>query len=166
LSAGCLLSSCYEFPFDTNAGAGICAVPHLLRASISGLLDRTGEFQARPQKRYDDTDLIVSELMEHGYDSERGRAALRRMNGLHGRFAISNDDFLYVLSTLCLSDPLDAKFGWRPMIDIERLGFFHFWREVGLRMNIKAIPRTTTPSRHSTASTRPRITALPRRTAV
>ena len=46
------------------------------------LLDRTGEFRQRSQKRYDDTDIIVSELMEWGYDSDRGKRALRRMNQL------------------------------------------------------------------------------------
>lgn len=46
--------------------------------SISALLHRTEEFERRAQKRYDDTDIIVSEMMEHGYDSERGRAALAK----------------------------------------------------------------------------------------
>ena len=55
--------------------------------SIGRLLSETGEFTQRTQKRYDDTDLIVSELMERGYDSERGGRALRRMNQQHGRFA-------------------------------------------------------------------------------
>jgi hypothetical protein len=47
--------------------------------SISGLPDRSGEFLACPRKRYDDTDLIVSEMMECGYDSGRGRQAPRSM---------------------------------------------------------------------------------------
>lgn len=93
------LSTCYEFPFDTTRALEFALFRTYCVPSISGLLDKTGEFQRRPQKRYDDTDLIVSELMEWGYDSERGRRALRRMNQLHGRFAIANEDFLYVLST-------------------------------------------------------------------
>jgi hypothetical protein len=105
------------------------------------LLDRTGEFERRPQKRYDDTDIIVSELSEHGYDSERGKRALRRMNQLHGRFAIANEDFLYVLSTF-VYEPIrwNEHFGWRPMCEQERLASFFFWREVGRRMNIKDLP--------------------------
>ncbi len=62
--------------------------------SVSALLDRTGEFGQRAQKRYDDTDLIVSELMDGGYDSERGSRALRRMNQQHGRVCDRNQDFL------------------------------------------------------------------------
>src|SRR5215472_12863431 len=81
------LSTCYEFPFDTTRSLEFALFRTFCVPSISALLDRTGEFRERAQKRYDDTDLIVSELMERGYDSARGRAALRRMNQLHGRFA-------------------------------------------------------------------------------
>src|SRR5919108_262387 len=90
------LSTCYEFPFDTTRSLEFALFRTFSVPSIAALLDRTGEFERRAQKRYDDTDIIVSMLMERGYDSERGRAALRRMNQLHGRFTIANDDFLYV----------------------------------------------------------------------
>src|SRR3954451_14697827 len=93
------LSTCFEFPFDTTRALEFALYRTYCVPSVSELLDRTGEFLRLPQKRYDDTDLIVSELMEWGYDSERGKRALRRMNQIHGRFAIANDDFLYVLST-------------------------------------------------------------------
>ena len=61
--------------------------------------------------------------MEWGYDSERGKRALRRMNQLHGRFDIANEDFLYVLSTF-IYEPIrwNERFGWRPMCEQERLG--------------------------------------------
>jgi hypothetical protein len=135
------LSKCHDFAFDTTRALEFALYRTYCVPSISGLLDATGEFRARPQKRYDDTDIIVSELMEWGYDSPRGRAALRRMNQIHGRFAIANDDFLYVLSTFVF-EPIrwNARFGWRPLCEQERLAYFLFWREVGIRMNIRAIP--------------------------
>jgi hypothetical protein len=135
------LSTCYEFPFDTTRALEFALFRTFCVPRIAALLDRTGEFRHRAQKRYDDTDLIVSELMEWGYDSERGKRALRRMNQLHGRFAIANEDFLYVLSTF-IYEPIrwNARFGWRRMCAQERLGMFHFWREVGRRMNIRDIP--------------------------
>ena len=73
--------------------------------------------------------------------SDRGRRALLRINQQHGRFDIPNDDFLYVLSTF-LFEPIrwNARFGWRPLCDQERLGYFHFWRQVGWRMGIRDIP--------------------------
>src|SRR3989442_13561650 len=91
------LSARQDFPFDTTRALEFALFRTFAVPSISALLDRTGEFQNRAQKRYDDTDLIVSELMERGYDSDRAKRALRRMNQLHGRFDIANEDFLYVL---------------------------------------------------------------------
>jgi hypothetical protein len=135
------LSKCFDFAFDTTRALEFALYRTYCVPSISALLDQTGEFRARPQKRYDDTDIIVSELMEWGYDSLRGGAALRRMNQIHSRFSIANDDFLYVLSTF-IFEPIrwNVRFGWRPLCDHERLAYFHFWREVGSRMNIREIP--------------------------
>ena len=135
------LSTCFDFPFDTTRALEFALYRTYCVPSVSALLDRTGEFAARPQKRYDDTDIIISELMEWRYECERGKRALRRMNQIHGRFEISNADFLYVLSTF-IFEPIrwNARFGWRVMCNQERLAMFCFWREVGQRMNIKDIP--------------------------
>lgn len=135
------LSCCYEFPFDTTRALEFALFRTFCVPSISALLDRTGEFQNRAQKRYDDTDILINELIEWGYDSERGRGALRRINQQHGRFAIANEDFLYVLSTF-IYEPIrwNARFGWRLMCESERLALFYFWREIGRRMNIKDMP--------------------------
>lgn len=132
---------CYDFPFDTTRSLEFALFRTYCVPSISGLLDRTGEFTRCPQKRYDDTDLIVSEMMEWGYESERGAAALERMNHIHGHFKISNDDFMYVLSTFVF-EPIrwNARFGWRLMTEQECLAFFNFWRAVGIRMGIRDIP--------------------------
>src|SRR2546423_6806398 len=91
------LSTRVDFPFDTTRALELALFRTFAVPGISGLLQRSGEFARAAQKRYDDTDILVSELMEHGYTSERGQAALRRMNQIHGRFAIPNEDFLYVL---------------------------------------------------------------------
>jgi hypothetical protein len=135
------LSTCYEFPFDTTRALEFALFRTFAVPSVSALLDRTGEFAARAQKRYDDTDILVSELMEHGYSSARGLAAVRRINQLHGRFDISNDDFRYVLSTF-VYEPIrwNARYGWRLMCEQERLGMFYFWREVGRLMSIRDVP--------------------------
>ena len=135
------LDSFQEFPWDTTRSLEFALFRTFAIPAIGALLDRTGEFGQRPQKRYDDTDLILSEILENGYDSERGRAALRRMNRLHQRFDISNDDYLYVLSTFTF-EPIrwNARFGWREMVEQEKLAQFNYWREVGRRMNIHSIP--------------------------
>jgi hypothetical protein len=132
-----------DFPWDTTRALELALFRTFASPRIGGLLAATGEFTQRPQKRYDDTDLIVSEIVEHGYDSERGRRAIARMNALHGRFAIRNEDFLYVLSTfVCEPIRWNARFGWRPMTEAERLGWFRFWRAVGARMGLADLPES------------------------
>ncbi len=79
------LSAGYEFPWDTLRALEIALYRTYCVPSISALLDRTGEFRQRPQRRYDDTALIVAEMCKWGYDSERGGQALARMNWIHGR---------------------------------------------------------------------------------
>ncbi len=129
------------FPWDTTRSLELALFRTFASPRIGGLLDRTGEFAARAQKRYDDTDLIVSEIVEHGFDSERGRRAITRMNALHTRHKIANEDFLYVLSTFVF-EPIrwNARFGWRRLSKTETLGWFWFWREVGERMRIHDLP--------------------------
>jgi hypothetical protein len=79
-----LLSCRTDFPFDTTRALELALFRTFAVPSIAALLDKTGEFQERAQKRYDDTDIIVSTLVERGYDSERGQAAAdrRRAAGL------------------------------------------------------------------------------------
>ncbi len=133
----------YEFPWEMTRSLEIALMRTFCIPSISALLDKTGEFQHRPQKRYDDTGLIVAEISKWGYNSDRGSQAIERMNAIHGRFKIANDDFLYVLSTF-IYEPIrwNARFGWRLMCEQERLALFYFWREVGKRMHIQNIPET------------------------
>ncbi len=130
-----------DFPWDTTRALEFALFRSFAVPSIAALLHKTREFETAPQKRYDDTDIIVSEIMEHGYDSDRGRAGIARMNAMHDQFPIRNDDFLYVLSTFVF-EPIrwNARFGWRRMTEKERLAMFHFWRAVGQRMNIREIP--------------------------
>src|SRR4051794_7672967 len=70
----------YEFPWDVLRSLELALYRTFCVPSISKLLDQTGEFAKRPQRRYDDTSLLMAEITEHGYDSERGREALRRVN--------------------------------------------------------------------------------------
>ncbi|OZD05044.1 hypothetical protein CH275_11720 [Rhodococcus sp. 06-235-1A] len=135
----------YEFPWDYQRALEFALFRTYCVPSISELLARTGEFEKRPQKRYDDTALLMAEMLEHGYDSERGRESLRMVNRMHAQFDISNDDMLYVLTTF-IYEPIEwiDTYGWRRLHPKERLAIFHFYCEVGKRMGIKHIPRSYT----------------------
>jgi hypothetical protein len=136
------LLQCYEFPWDYERALEFALFRTYAVPSISSLLYETGEFISRPQKRYDDTELILYEITENGFNSERGKAALRRMNQMHGRFPIANEDFLYVLSTFVF-EPIRwiEQFGWRLLRDNEKQGIFRFYQELGYRMAIRNIPK-------------------------
>ena len=135
------ISAGFEFPWDYQKSLEMALFRTYCVPTISGLLERTGEFERRPQKRYDDTAVLMAELVEHGYDSPRGREALRVVNRQHGRYDISNDDMLYVLSTF-IYDPIEwlSRYGWRPLTRNEQLAAFHFYRAVGARMGIRDLP--------------------------
>ena len=135
------LDTCFEFPWDTTRSLELALFRTFAVPSVAAVLDSSGEFGRAPQKRYDDTDLILSTIVEAGYDSDDGKRAIRRMNRIHARFEISNDDFLYVLSSFVF-EPIrwNARFGWRPLVETEKLATFEYWREVGRRMAIERIP--------------------------
>ncbi len=135
------LDACVEFPFDVTRALELAFFRTFAVPRIAELLASTGEFTGRPLKRYDDSDLLISSFVEHGYDSPAGRAAIRRMNQIHGRFDIPNEDFIYVLSTLAI-EPFrwNRRFGWRRATAAERTASFEFWRNVARLMNIRDVP--------------------------
>jgi hypothetical protein len=135
------LSFGYEFSWDSIRALEVALYRTYCVPSISGLLDRTGEFYRHPQRRYDDTAILVAELCEWGYRKGRGREALERINWAHGHFDISNDDYRYVLSTFLL-EPIRwiDRFAWRRLCEVERQGYYYFWRGVGRGMGIRDIP--------------------------
>lgn len=131
----------YEYPWMMQKSLEFALFRTYAVPSIGALLDQTRQFARHGQKRYDDTSLLIAEFVEHGYDSERGQRAIQRMNALHGRYGISNEDFLYVLSTFIYT-PIywHRVFGWRQPTQHENLANYYFWVEVGKRMGIKDIP--------------------------
>jgi hypothetical protein len=135
----------HEFPWDINQALSFALFRTYAVPSIGRLLYETGEFTERTQKRYDDTGLILDEVLRHGLASPEGRAAVRRMNQMHGMYAISNDDMRYVLSTFVVV-PVRwlADYGWRPMSAAEVLASTTYYRRLGQHMNIVDLPETYT----------------------
>ena len=130
-----------DFPWDITRSLELALLKTFCVPSISGLLQRSGEFEQRPRKRYDDTGLMVAEMLRHGPDSPAGSAVIARMNRIHSQYAIANDDFLYVLSTF-VAEPIRwlERYGWRPLEAAEQRALFRFWRRVGERMGLQQLP--------------------------
>jgi hypothetical protein len=139
----CRLMTTFEFPWDINQALSFALFRTYAVPSIGTLLARTGELVDRAQKRYDDTVLILDEILEHGPDDGDGRTALRRMNRMHGSYGIGDDDLRYVLSTFVVMPIrwMDA-YGWRRFTEIERMAQANYYRELGRFMGIGEIPET------------------------
>lgn len=135
-----LLHTC-EFSWDIEKALEFALFRTYAVPSISGLLAWTGEFGQRAQKRYDDTELLMSEISENGQSSERGAAAIARMNEMHARYRISNSDMLYVLSTFVVQ-PVRwlQRFGKRAMTSREVDACVHYYQALGEKMGIMNIP--------------------------
>jgi hypothetical protein len=136
------LHALVEFPWDTARALELALFRTYCVPSIGRLLAETREFLERPQLRYEDTSLLLAAVLAEGF-SERGLAAIRRINQIHARFAISNDDMRYVLATFVMV-PLRwlARFGHRPLLDAERVAAHNYYRALGTHMGIRDIPDT------------------------
>src|SRR4051812_30023552 len=137
------LTSTFEFPWDINQALNFALFRTYADPGIGGLTARTGELVHRTQKRYDDTVLILDEILEHGPAEGDGRTALRRMNRMHGFYGIGDDDLRYVLSTFVVM-PIRwmHDYAWRPMTEIERIAQANYYRELARYMGIRDVPGT------------------------
>jgi len=133
----------YEFTWDLTQALSFALFRTYAVPSIGSLLDRTGAFTGATQKRYDDTALLLEAPFVHGFDSEAGRTALRRINQMHRAYDIADDDLRYVLSTFVVVPKrwLD-DYGWRPLTETELRASVNYYRHLGRHLGIKDIPET------------------------
>ncbi len=138
------LSAC-DFPWDYGQALSLALFRTYAVPSIGRLLDQTGQFTSNCQKRQDDTALLLEAPVAHGFDSEIGRAGVRRINQMHRMYDISNDDLRYVLATFVVVPKrwID-DFGWRKLTAGEIRAIVNYYRELGRRMAISDIPETYT----------------------
>ncbi|MER6068179.1 oxygenase MpaB family protein [Streptomyces sp. NPDC001817] len=137
------LSVAFEFPWDYTRALELALYRTYAVPSIGRLLARTAELTERTQKRYDDTVLLLDTVVEHGFASEDGRTAIRRINQMHRSYDISDDDMRYVLSTFVVMPRrwIDA-YGWRRLSRHEIVAATEYYRTLGRHMGIPGIPTT------------------------
>jgi len=130
-----------EFPWDIYQALSFALFRTYAVPSIGQLLHSTGEFTARVQKRYDDTVLILDAVLEYGFDHPTGRAAIRRMNQMHGAYPISNDDLRYVLAAFVVVPARWLRnYGWRDLTDVEVRASVMYYRRLGTMMGVRDVP--------------------------
>ncbi|MER6407263.1 oxygenase MpaB family protein [Streptomyces viridosporus] len=135
------LSAAYEFPWDFARALELALYRTYAVPRIGGLLAETAELTDRTQKRYDDTSLLLDAVVEHGFGSDRGRTAIRRINRMHRSYDIPDDDMRYVLCTFVVMPKrwIDA-YGWRRMSRHETVAGTVHYQTLGRHMGIKDIP--------------------------
>jgi len=96
--------------------------------SISRVLAQSGEIENRVAKRIIDTILLSREVMEYGFAPGPGRDAARRVNAMHRRYDIRDDDFVAVGcdEALCGLE-LAEHYGWRAVTDHERMALRNYY---------------------------------------
>ncbi|MGW5098890.1 oxygenase MpaB family protein [Streptomyces nodosus] len=137
------LSSAYEFPWDYTRALELALYRTYAVPSIGRLLAGTAELTDRTQRRYDDTTLLLDTVVEHGFDSDEGRTAIRRINQMHRSYDIGDDDMRYVLCTFVVMPRrwIDA-YGWRRLSRHETVASAVYYRTLGRHMGIKDVPET------------------------
>jgi hypothetical protein len=137
-----------EFPFLSTTSLQLGLFKTYAIPSISKILAGTKEFELYPGKRYDDTDLLLQELVScpsfaipNEGSMSRSEIALKRLNHIHSIYPINNGDMIYTLCVFIL-EPIRwiQKYGWRSMTENEAMAIFETWRHVGIQMGIKDIP--------------------------
>ncbi|MEX1178275.1 MAG: oxygenase MpaB family protein [Nitriliruptor sp.] len=137
------IGSAYEFPWDTETALSLALFRTFAVPTISRILLDSGAFTEDTRKRYDDTELLLAEVEEHGLDAPRGRAAIRRINRMHAAFPIRPVDMTYVLSTFVVEPRrFVERYGWRDMHPHEIAAGWRYWRELGARMGVTGLPDT------------------------
>ncbi len=131
----------HEFPWDVQQALSFALFRTYAVPTIGRLLADTDEFTERTQKRHDDTVLVLEAVLVDGMESSDGRAAVRRMNQMHGRYDISNDDMRYVLATFVVMPVrwID-RYGWRPLREVEVTAITRYYQRLGRLMGIKDVP--------------------------
>lgn len=156
-----LVSSAYDMPKLLNSALAFALFKTYAIPTISKLLYATKEFssQERVARRYADTEVLIATFVGcpmNGFhdlsfqpdektpaEDPRAMLALARVNYLHGRYKISNDDFLYTLALFVLEPQAWAqRYGWRSLSSLETEAYFVCWRELGHRMGIRDIPES------------------------
>jgi predicted heme/steroid binding protein len=105
--------------------------------SLLLLIRATGKSQTEPALRFYDTYSLLSNALEWGVHSARGSRSVRRINEVHARYDIPAEGMKYIL--------LETAFTWlhgaeiiahRPLHEVERLGFFHAYIELGRALGV------------------------------
>jgi hypothetical protein len=116
------------------------SVPHIADVLYRG---GRGVILTATRQRNDDTMTFFGEFLRLGHSSPQGREVIERLNAIHSRFPITNDQSLYTLSSLCFeAERIPGLFGFQLLTRAERVANFRFWRGAAHVMNLTDVPES------------------------
>ncbi|CAO3608097.1 unnamed protein product [Cunninghamella blakesleeana] len=151
-----------EFPELARTSLEFALFKTFVIPSVSKLLVSTNEFGKNCTRRAEDTELILSEIIDafpriqnhlaEGHQvtekdilqqNYRGKLSVERLNEIHGKYPIRNGDYLYTLA-LFLSEPVRwiNDYEWRKLDIREINAIFRVWHDIGIDMKMKDVPDT------------------------
>lgn len=130
----------YEFTHEITSALDVVYLASGGSPEVANILGRS-HYLKNGMKRYDDTRFLILKFIESGWDKEDGEAAIRRMNQMHSKYRIENDQFVQALCSFIVPPILWIEnFGWRKLTRIEKQAWYQFWVRIGEHMNIENIP--------------------------
>lgn len=133
----------HVFPIDFLIATELGQLTTFGIPSISALLHATGEYEREGVKRVEDTKAVLVELSRAGPASDGAKQMMEHLNHIHAHYRISNDDYLYTLSTFVVGiDDWMSRHGHRPLRPGERRAAMALYRAIGEAMHIRDIPAT------------------------
>ncbi|KAJ7611171.1 hypothetical protein FB45DRAFT_993325 [Roridomyces roridus] len=149
------LAAMYDMPTLSGYSVAFALFKTYGIPTISQILLDTKQLgsQASVARRYADTEILIASWMtcplagstlSAGPDAKndpRASLALARVNWLHQKYKISNDDYLYTLGLFMFEPTTWAKkWGWRELSPLEKYASYVYWCEIGRKLNITDIP--------------------------
>jgi hypothetical protein len=116
------------------------AVPSIARVIYRG---GAGDTLLDVARRIDDTLALFGAFLKWGPSSPEGRAAIARMERIHGRFPITDEQKRYTLATLIFEpDRIPQHLGIDQLTAREREAIWRFWLSVAKQMPLGGLPAT------------------------
>jgi hypothetical protein len=135
----------YGDPIAVHAGYLVgfsrqVAVPGIARVVYRG---GGGENLRDVARRTDDSLTLLGAFLRWGHSSPQGRAAIARMEEIHKRFAITDEQKRYTLATLIFeAERVGRQLGFNPLTANQREASWRFWRGVAEQMPLGGLPST------------------------
>ncbi|KAL0576894.1 hypothetical protein V5O48_005075 [Marasmius crinis-equi] len=141
----------YDAPMTMLLGTQITLFKVFGIASIASILFKSGHLtkESEMNKRLADTSTLIATFVSNPYppragtddaSDPRAAIALARVNWIHAKYPIKNDDYLYNLALFML-EPIrwTSRFNWRPLTELERKAIFILWTGIGRDLGIEVI---------------------------